>query len=52
MDHQWKFRGRGGGGRGVKMPKIPKGRGCLYEIIFPEGHERLAIIIYVQRTYI
>ena len=27
-------------GRGIKMPKIPK------------GHERLAIIIYVQCTYV
>jgi len=27
-----------GRGRGIKMPKIPKGRGCFYEIIFPEGH--------------
>ena len=39
-------------GRGVKRPKIPKGRGCLYEIVFPEGHERLAIIKHAQCTYI
>ena len=48
MEFPW---GRGRG-RGIKMPKIPKGRRPFYEIISPEGHERLAIIIYVQRTYV
>ena len=37
-----------GRGREIKMPKIPKGRGYLYEIVFPEGQARLAIIKHVQ----
>ena len=41
-----------GRGREIKMPKISKSRGCLYEIVFPEGHERLAIIKHAQCTYI
>ena len=39
-------------GRGVKMPKIPKGRGCLYKILFPEDNARLAIIKHVEFSYI
>ena len=32
----------------IKMPKIPKGRGYLYEIIFQEGHARLAKVKHLH----
>ena len=38
----------GGGGGVIKMPKIPKGRGYLYEIIFQEGHARLAKVKHLH----
>lgn len=31
-------------GKGFKRPKFPKERGCSCEIIFPEGHAKLAIL--------
>ena len=55
MDNQWNFHGCvcvcvcvGGGGGVIKMPKIPKGRGYLYEIIFQEGHARLAKVKHLH----